>query len=111
MAIQPILAQVGPLPLSAGFNALSDSPAYVEVQGSVWTTTANQMIGIDVALDGNKIGTAQIFSNTASTHRAVVGVYIPVKLTQGQHKLTLSAKSGSTTTSDFNDYYTVVIHY
>ena len=111
MAIQVILNQAGPLPITAAFNAPGDSPMYIEVQGSVWTTTANQMIGIDIALDGQVIGTATIFSNTASTHRTVVPAYVQVKLTQGQHKLTLSAKSGSTTTSDFNDNYIAVIHY
>ena len=111
MAIQTLLNQAGPLPITASFNAPGDSPMYIEVQGSVWTTTANQMIGIDIALDGTVVGTAKIFSNGASTHRTVVPVYIPVKLTQGQHKLTLSNQSGSTTTSDFNDWYVAVIHY
>ena len=111
MAMQILLNQVGPLPITASFNAPGDSPMYIEVQGSVWTGTANQMIGIDIALDGTVIGTAKVFSNTASTHRTVVPAYIPVKLTQGQHKLTLSYKSGSTTTSDFNDSYVAVIRY
>jgi hypothetical protein len=111
MAIQVLLKQDGPLPISVSFNAPGDSPMYIEVQGSVWTTTANQMIGIDIALDGQVIGTATIFSNAASTHRTVVPAYVPVKLTQGQHKLTLSAKSGSQTTSDYNDNYIAVIHY
>lgn len=111
MALQVLLNQAGPLPITATFNAPGDSPMYIEVNGSVWTQTANQMTGIDVALDGNPVGTAQIFSNAASTHRSVVPVYIPVKLTQGQHTLTLTPKKGSTTVSDFNDWYVAVIHY
>lgn len=111
MGIQVILSQAGPLPITATFNAPGDSPMFIEVNGSVWTQSANQMIGIQVALDGNNIGTAQIFSNTASTHRTVVPVYLPVKLTQGQHKLTLSAITPGTTVSDYNDLYTAVIHY
>lgn len=111
MAIQVLLQQVGPLPININFQAPGDSPMYIEVQGSVWTTTANSMIGIDIALDGQVIGTATVFSNTPSTHRTVVAAYVPVKLTQGQHQLTLSAKGGSQTTSDFNDNYIAVIHY
>ena len=110
MAVQAILSQAGPLPINATFNAPGDSPMYIEVTGSVWTQTANQMIGIAVALDGNAIGQAQIFSNASTTHRTVVPVYLPVKLTQGQHTLTLSALPGGTV-SDFNDFYTAVIHY
>ena len=112
MSVQVIISQKGPLPISVGFNAPGDMPVYFEVNGSVWTTTANNMIGIQVELDGQVLGQAQIFSNTASTHRAVVPGYFPVKLTYGQqHKLTLSAVPGSTTTSDFNDFFTAVIHY
>ena len=84
---------------------------YLEVQGSVWTTTANQMIGIQIAVDGNVVGIANVFSNTASTHRPVVPVYLPVKLGQGSHTLELSVAPGTTTTSDFNDFYTAVLHY
>ena len=111
MAIQVILSQAGPLPITATFNAPGDSPMFIEVTGSVWTQSANQMIGIAIALDGNAIGTAKIFSNASATHRTVVPVYLPVKLTQGQHKLTLSAITPGTTVSDFNDFYTAVIHY
>jgi len=112
MAIQVIFnQQKGPLPLSANFNAPSDAPMYLEVTGSVWTQTANSMIGIAIQLDGQVIGTAQIFSNANATHRAVVPTYIKVQLTQGSHTLALSAISGSTTVSDLNDFYTAVLHY
>ena len=89
--------------------APGDMPMYLEVQGSVWTQTANQMIGIQIALDGNVIGTANIFSNGGSTHRTVVPVYLPVKLTQGSHTIKLSVAAN--TVSDFNDFYTAVLHY
>jgi hypothetical protein len=54
------------------------------ITGSVWTGTANQLIGIQVTLDGQPIGSAEIYSNLASTHRSVVPTYIPVKLTSAQ---------------------------
>ena len=103
--------QKGPLPLNATFNAPSSAPLYLEVAGSVWTQTANNLIGIQVVLDGNVLGTAQLFSNTASTHRAVVPAYFKIQLTQGQHALTLKPNPGSTTTSDLNDFFTAVLHY
>ena len=111
MAIQVILSQSGPLPINASFSAPGDSPMYIEVNGSVWTQSANQMIGIAIALDGNQVGTAKIFSNANATHRMVVPAYIAVNLAQGQHTLTLSAISPGTTVSDSNDFYTAVIHY
>ncbi len=109
MSIQVIVAQVGPLPITATFNAPGDMPMYLEVNGSVWTQSANVLTGIVVKLDGNVVGKAQIFSNASATHRAVVPVYIPVKLTQGQHTLTLSADAY--TVSDYNDLYTAVLSF
>lgn len=109
MAVQMIINQKGPLPIAAQFNSIGDSPMYLEVNGSVWTQTANVMIGINIDIDGQALGTAYIFSNGASTHRAVVPAYIEVKLSQGPHKLTLTAAAN--TVSDYNDYFTAVIHY
>jgi len=110
MAVQVIIGnQKGALPIKASFMSPGDMPMYLEVQGSVWTTTANQMIGIQIAVDGTVIGTANIFSNGASTHRPVVPVYLPVKLGQGSHTLELSVAAN--TTSDFNDFYSAVLHY
>ena len=110
MSIQVILSQAGPLPITANFNAPGDEPMYIEVNGSVWTQSVNAVIGIAIQLDGKSVGTAQVFSNANATHRTVVPAYIPVKLSQGQHKLQLSAAPG-TTVSDFNDFFTAVIHY
>lgn len=110
MAIQMVIQQVGPLPITVNFQAPGDSPMILEVNGSVWTQTANSMIGIGVKLDGQVIGAAQIFSNGASTHRAVVPAFIPIKLSQGQHTLSLYANTTSTV-SDFNDFYTAGIRY
>ncbi len=110
MGIQVIISQVGPLPITATFNAPGDSPMYLEINGSVWSQQANQMIGIGVKLDNKAVGAAQIFSNGTATHRAVVPAFIAIKLSQGQHTLSLSPNSAATT-SDHNDFYTAVIHY
>lgn len=110
MAIQVIISQAGPLPITATFNAPGDEPMYLEINGSVWTQSVNKMTGIAIALDGAAVGTAQIFSNGNATHRAVVPAYISVQLKQGRHTLTLSASPGATV-SDLNDFYTAVIHY
>jgi hypothetical protein len=112
MGIQVIVQQKGPLPIAVSFDAPGDAPMYLEVNGSVWTTTANNIIGIQVQLDGQTLGVCQLFSNGPNTHRAVVPGYFPIKLSYGQqHKLTLTLAPGTTTTSDFNDFFTAVIHY
>lgn len=111
MPVQVILSQQGPLPITVNFNALSDAPVFLEVNGSIWTQSANSMIAIQIAIDGGAVGKAQIYSNTQATHRAVVPAYIPLQLAFGSHSLTLSAQPGTTTVSDSNDIYTAVLHY
>ena len=110
MAIQVIISQAGPLPITAIFSAPGDEPMYLEVNGSVWTQGVNNMTGIGIQLDGQTIGTAQIYSNGNATHRAVVPAYIQIQLSQGQHKLALFPGTGATV-SDSNDFFTAVIHY
>lgn len=112
MAVQVLMnQQQGPLPITASFSSPSSAPMYLEVNGSVWTQSANSLIGIEIQVDGQSLGVAHIFSNTSSTHRAVVPAYIPVSLDEGQHKLTLIPTSNSTTVSDQNDYFSAVLHY
>ena len=110
MAIQIIANQhKGPLPITVSFNPPSDGPICLIVSGSVWTQTANQMIGIQVSLDNKPIGSASIYSNAPATHRAVVPTYIPLKLTFGNHQVTLSALPN--TVSDANDLFDIVLEY
>jgi hypothetical protein len=108
MAIQVLIQQAGPLPIKAVFNSPSDEPIYLEVNGSVWTQSSDQMIGIEVQVDNNVIGQAQIFSNGNTTHRAVVPAYFQVQLDEGQHTIVLDNYGG---VSDSNDFYTAVLHY
>jgi hypothetical protein len=111
MAILPIISQAkGPLPISVTFNAPSDAPVCFVVSGSAWSQSANQMLGVTLELDGKPIGTAAVFSNLQSNHRALVPAYIPVTLTFGQHKVSLLQANGSTVT-DLNDMFNVVLQY
>lgn len=109
MAIDVIINQAGPLPITVNFDSPGDEPMYLEVNGSVWTQDVNAMIGITIELDGQNIGTAQIYSNANATHRAVVPAYILITLEGQSHSLSLSA-SPPATVSDSNDFYTAVIH-
>ena len=110
MPIQVIANQAGPLPITATFNALTDEPTYLEVNGSVWCQYADIMIKIGIDLDGRNVGSAQIYSGASSTHRTVVPAYIPIQLSQGSHTLDLYLDSDEAL-SDDNDFYTAVIHY
>ena len=107
MGMLPILTNAkGPLPLSAAFEAPSDGSSYITLSGSAWSQSANQMLGVIVSIDGTQVGEAFIFSNGVSEHRALVPITVPVKLTIGGHKLSLTAANAVTTT-DFNDVFNV----
>ncbi len=111
MAVLSILNQkVGPLPIKVSFNSPTDGPATIYVAGSVWAPNAGQTIGISVNLDGQVIGSSQIFSNGPTTHRATVPTFIPVTLTLGSHTLTISNENASTT-SDLNDFFEAMLLY
>lgn len=111
MSVQMIISnQTGPLPISTTFNAPSDAPIILEVTGSVWSEYAGLMIGIGIDLDGNQIGTAQIFANPGATHMAVVPAYISIQLSEGQHTLNLYRMTGETE-ADTNDLFNAVLHY
>ncbi len=114
---QNLINQTGPLPISAQFTTGSNGPATLIVAGSVWTKTQDRLIGVQVLLDGQPIGNAQIWSNAPSTHRAVVPMHFVIDLNkewpspeqQPSYKLTLQAMN-SDTTSDQNDFFQVVLN-
>src|ERR1041385_2823661 len=105
MPLQVLIQQAGPLPIKVAFNAPTDAPLYLEVNGSVWSQGVNTMIGISVQVDNNVLGQAQIFSNGNATHRSVVPAYFPLQLDQGQHTIVLANYGG---VSDSNDVFTAV---
>ena len=110
MAVQIIVSQAGPLPISLNFTAVTDGPAVLEVNGSVWSEYPGLMTGIGVYLDDANLGSAQIFANVATSHMAVVPAYFPVQLAPGEHKLYLMRMTGESM-GDQNDFYNVVLHY
>jgi hypothetical protein len=77
---QNIINQSGPLPISAEVQTGSVGPATLTVAGSVWSSTANTMIGVEVFLDGAAVGTSVIYSNGTEEHRTTVPVHIGIDL-------------------------------
>jgi hypothetical protein len=108
--VQLIIDQAGPLPIQATADIQSDGPAVLTLAGSVWSQTANAMTGVSLLVDGEPAGSARIFSNGPTTHRAVVPVTIPYTFTFGSHTFTLEAMT-SETISDSNDFFTLSVQY
>jgi hypothetical protein len=79
--------------------------------GSVWATSANQMIGVSLVIDGEPAQvSAAIFSNGQSTHRAVVPATVEKTFDIGSHTFTLVPMNAETT-SDSNDFFSLTVQY
>jgi hypothetical protein len=108
--VQVIIAQAGPLPIKVSTDIGSDGPCVLTLAGSVWSTSANQLIGVSLSIDGEPVANAQIFSNGPTTHRAVVPMTLPYTFTYGSHTFELTAMNAQTTT-DLNDLFRLTVQY
>lgn len=104
-----ILDRKGPLPIEINFNVTS-TVQVLFVSGSVLngTTNRDRNIGIDIIIDNNEIGEAEIWSNPTKQHMAVVPQYFVPKLKTGQHTLRIQ-ETNSDTTGDRNDIFRALL--
>lgn len=99
--------QPGPLPITKAFIS-SGGNLLVFVSGSLWTSHQPKLMVMNIALDGNKIGTCQEWSNVNSSHEALVPVLLTANSpAAGNHVIELTVASGDI--SDLNDYYNVTV--
>jgi hypothetical protein len=110
MQLLQIINQAGPLPIKAQFTAPLDGPTLLVVTSTLWATAANTLLQLNVTLDGTQIATGQLFSNAASTHRALPTLFVGFDLTYGAHTLTLTL-GGANVTSDQNDLFNASLIY
>jgi hypothetical protein len=105
---QTLMAAIGPLPVTAPFNAEGDGLVTFFVSGSGWAANAGK-IGINVLLDGELLGVCVGFTNEGTSHKALVPIFLPAKLAFGPHTLELQAFPGTNT--DVNDSFNVTLFY
>jgi hypothetical protein len=109
MAItQTLVDGIGPLPLTANFNAEGDGVVTFFVAGSGWAGSAGK-IGMNVLLDGELLGVCVGFTNEGTSHKTFVPIFLPAKLAFGPHTLELQAFPGTNT--DINDQFNVTLFY
>lgn len=107
---QTIISGVGPLPLTKQFTAEGDGDVLIFVSGSAWSQNTDQLIGINVLLDGQAIWSSSVWTNEPASHKALVPVFIPTSLSFGNHTLELEALDNKTIT-DLNDNFNVTLIY
>ena len=105
--VQIVLSQPGPLPITATADIETDGPVGLTLAGSVWSTTANTMVGFSLYIDGEPLELgAAIYASTPNQHMAVVPIVVPYAFTVGTHTFSLQA-SNPQTASDENDVFQV----
>jgi hypothetical protein len=96
-------AVVGSLPVPSKGGTL-----LVRVGVSGWSGAANQTLSVAVLIDGDKVGSTQVFANPSTTHMSLVPNDLVVAgIPAGNHNLTLVA-NGNTIT-DLNDRVSVMV--
>lgn len=97
-------------PMAFKFTPKFDGAALLYVGGSAWTSNAGSMVGFQIAFDNNVIGTASVYTNEPSSHKAVVANMLPVTVPGDgqQHTITVTAING-TTVIDQNDVLQIVL--
>ncbi|WP_280262716.1 H-type lectin domain-containing protein [Nocardia abscessus] len=82
---------------------------YIQFSGSGWRGSAGK-ISVDLLMDGTVIATASVYTNEATSHKALVPVAIVIPAAAGQHTFTVAPTPGSGTNIDQNDYFTVTVN-
>lgn len=107
-SIEVLFITPGPLPMSPfAFQSDRDTPLLIYVAGSVQGTQTNPVLGVNVLIDGNPIGTANISTDENNVRRTLVATLLPVTLPFGSHTIQLTPLDGTTTDSD--DMFTAAV--
>ena len=112
MLCQLLYSGTGPLqsPTNIPFNSpVVGSPVLFFVSGSGWSNNGQEMVGVNVALDGETFTSMQAFTNEATSHVSFVCAINLIPLDFGKH--TLSLMPSPNTTTDSNDSFTVTMVY
>lgn len=106
MFVTPV-ANDAPFPVDVTFTS-SGGPLLVYFAGSAWSKTAGKKVTANLALDGNDLTSASVYTNEANSHKALVPVFVyTCSAKAGSHKFTVT--KGADTEIDVNDYFTITV--
>jgi hypothetical protein len=105
VAAQTPIDAVGALPLGGGFDSQGGT-VMLFVSGSAYRGATAGIVGVDVIVDGNSVGSVRTYTNETSSHKALVSTPFVVDLAAGAHTVQLDPLPDTAT--DFNDPFVVV---
>jgi len=99
----------GALPKEGTYNKRRGGTLIVSAAGSGFSDTENKTIGMEVFVNGNKVGTAQVYTNEKLSHKAFVPAFAVVNnVRKGPVKIELKPLNADTKT-DQNDFFRVTV--
>ena len=103
-----VIVDHGPLPLDGTYYKHGGGTLLISAAGSGWSSDKDQLIGMNVYVDNRKVGTAQVWTNEAASHKAFVPVFAVVNnVSKGKHTIKLEPLGGTKT--DQNDFFRVTV--
>ena len=99
----------GPLPITSTTFSTSGEGLLVIATGTAWAQQAQNILDVQVQLDGAPIGDLTVYANATLFHLALPTMIFPVAApTPGAHTITL-VNGSDTTTTDANDVFSVTV--
>ena len=95
-----------PIPFTSPVDGV---PVLFYLSASGYTKSAPAMVGIQMAIDGNDINSAQVFMNESGAYRSLVCIMQTTTMTYGPHNLTLQPTTNFQ--SDENCTFSVTMVY
>jgi hypothetical protein len=103
-----VINTTGDKALTGTYQKRKGGTLLISAAGSGWSKTKDQKIGMNVLVNGNQVGTAQVWTNEAESHKAFVPAFeVLNKVRKGQVNIKLEPLSG--TEIDQNDYFRVTV--
>jgi hypothetical protein len=105
-----VITASGPLPVEGKYKSRGGK-LIISAAGSGWSSTENQLIGMNVFVNGKNVGTAQVWTNEAESHKAFVSAF-PVVYAKdvGPGPVTIKLDTlNAQTNTDQNDFYRVTV--
>jgi hypothetical protein len=103
-----VINTTGDKALTGTYQKRKGGTLLISAAGSGWSKTKDQKIGMNVLVNGNQVGTAQVWTNEAESHKAFVPAFEVVnKVPKGQVNIKLEPLTG--TEIDQNDYFRVTV--
>jgi hypothetical protein len=108
LGAKEVIDSNGPLPLTGTYNS-KGGRLIISAAGSGWSGTATQLIGMQVFFGANAVGTAQVWTNEANSHKSFVSVFpVVYNVPRGPVTIKLDRLNAQTNT-DQNDFYRVTV--